>query len=39
MFHPRHEWFQNDTFVTIEVFIKKVDPSTVTLNFFEDSVS
>ncbi|KAK4516575.1 uncharacterized protein ATC70_011549 [Mucor velutinosus] len=35
----RHEWFQNDTFVTIEVFLKQVKPEHVDLNFFENSLS
>ncbi|KAI8987424.1 SGS domain-containing protein [Mycotypha africana] len=35
----RYEWFQNDTYITIEVFIKKVNPDDVELNFFEDSLS
>lgn len=35
----RHEWFQNDTFVTVEVFIKKVKQEDVSLDFFDRSVS
>ncbi|RCI02139.1 hypothetical protein CU098_012183, partial [Rhizopus stolonifer] len=35
----RYEWFQNDTFVTIEIFIKKVKPDTVDIKFFEDALS
>lgn len=35
----RHEWFQNENFVTISVFIKKVDPKNVTLEFEERSLS
>ncbi|KAI8375588.1 calcium-activated chloride channel-domain-containing protein [Choanephora cucurbitarum] len=35
----RYEWFQNDTFVTIEVFIKKVKPEAVDLHFFEQALS
>ncbi|KAI9497603.1 SGT1, suppressor of G2 allele of SKP1, isoform CRA_b [Zychaea mexicana] len=35
----RHEWFQNDTFVTIEVFIKNVKKETVSLDFFDKSLS
>lgn len=34
----RYEWFQNDAFVTIEVFLKQVKPENVSLNFFQDSV-
>ncbi|KAI9487752.1 MAG: calcium-activated chloride channel-domain-containing protein [Benjaminiella poitrasii] len=35
----RHEWFQNDSYVTIEVFVKQIKPEDITLNFFEDSLS
>ncbi|KAI9250914.1 SGS domain-containing protein [Phascolomyces articulosus] len=35
----RHEWFQNDTFITIEVFIKNVKKDAVDLGFFEKSLS
>ncbi|KAI8642514.1 SGS domain-containing protein [Parasitella parasitica] len=35
----RHEWFQNDTFVTLEVFLKQVKPEHVDLNFFDSSLS
>ncbi|KAI9323490.1 SGS domain-containing protein [Dichotomocladium elegans] len=35
----RHEWFQNDTYVTVEVFIKKVNPDKVNLEFFDRSIS
>lgn len=35
----RHEWFQNDNFVTVTVFIKGVDPTGVSCNFFDRSLS
>ncbi|KAJ3291665.1 Cochaperone protein [Borealophlyctis nickersoniae] len=35
----RHEWFQTDSFVTITVFIKNVDPSSVSLTFTNRAVS
>ncbi|SAL98851.1 hypothetical protein [Absidia glauca] len=35
----RHEWFQNDTFVTVEVFMKNIKADTVSLDFFDDSLS
>ena len=35
----RHEWFQNDAFVTIEVFIKNIKKDAVELGFFDKSVS
>lgn len=35
----RHEWFQNDNFVTVTVFVKGVDPAGVTCNFFDRSLS
>ncbi|CDH60535.1 suppressor of g2 allele of skp1 homolog [Lichtheimia corymbifera JMRC:FSU:9682] len=35
----RHEWFQNDAFVTVEVFIKKVNKDDVSLDFFDRSLS
>ncbi|KAG2224261.1 hypothetical protein INT45_000292 [Circinella minor] len=35
----RHEWFQNDAFITIEVFIKNVKKDAVELNFFDKSLS
>ncbi|KAI8149610.1 SGS domain-containing protein [Fennellomyces sp. T-0311] len=35
----RHEWFQNDAFVTVEVFIKNVKKDTVDLGFFDKSLS
>lgn len=35
----RYEWFQNDTFVTIEVFVKNVKAEALELNFFENSLS
>ncbi|KAI9252139.1 calcium-activated chloride channel-domain-containing protein [Sporodiniella umbellata] len=35
----RHEWFQNENFVTIEVFVKKIKQEDVTVDFFEGSLS
>ncbi|CAO3589883.1 unnamed protein product [Absidia cylindrospora] len=35
----RHEWFQNDNFITVEVFMKNIKPDTVSLEFFETSLS
>ncbi|CEP08412.1 hypothetical protein [Parasitella parasitica] len=35
----RREWFQNDTFVTIQVYLKQVKSELVDLNFFNDSLS
>jgi len=35
----RHEWFQNENFVTISVFIKKVKPETVTIDLEERALS
>jgi hypothetical protein len=35
----RHEWFQNENFVTIEVFVKKIKPEDATIDIFERSVS
>lgn len=35
----RHEWFQNDKYVTIELFIKKVKQEDVNVEFFKDSIS
>ncbi|KAJ3207735.1 Suppressor of G2 allele of SKP1 [Clydaea vesicula] len=35
----RHEWYQDDNFVTISVFIKNVKKDTVTIDFTENSLS
>ncbi|KAI8331184.1 SGS domain-containing protein [Chlamydoabsidia padenii] len=35
----RHEWFQNENFVTVEVFMKNIKSDTVSLDFFETSLS
>ncbi|ORX77530.1 SGS-domain-containing protein [Anaeromyces robustus] len=35
----RHEWFQNENYVTISVFIKKVKPETVTIDLEERVLS
>jgi len=35
----RHEWFQNENYVTISVFIKKVKPETVTIDLEERALS
>ncbi|CAO3642188.1 unnamed protein product [Cunninghamella echinulata] len=35
----RHEWFQNDSFVTVEVFMKNIKQDTVSLDFFDKSLS
>ncbi|KAI8066434.1 SGS domain-containing protein [Gongronella butleri] len=35
----RHEWFQNDTHVTVEVFMKKINRDHVSLEFFDNSLS
>ncbi|KAI9025564.1 SGS domain-containing protein [Hyaloraphidium curvatum] len=35
----RHEWFQNDNFVTVTVFIKGTRPEDVAVNMFERSLS
>ncbi|ORZ14107.1 SGT1-like protein Git7 [Absidia repens] len=35
----RHEWFQNESFITVEVFMKNIKPDTVSLEFFETSLS
>lgn len=38
-YNDRYEWFQNDTFITIEVFVKNVKADAVTLSFFDNSAS
>ncbi|KAL1926690.1 hypothetical protein VTP01DRAFT_5585 [Rhizomucor pusillus] len=35
----RHEWFQNDSFVTVEVFIKNVKQENVTVDFTDRELS
>ncbi|ORX58733.1 SGS-domain-containing protein [Hesseltinella vesiculosa] len=35
----RHEWFQNDAFVTVEVFMKNIKADAVDLDFFEKTMS
>ncbi|KAJ1533861.1 Cochaperone protein [Nowakowskiella sp. JEL0078] len=35
----RHEWFQNENFITIELFIKKVSPANVSVDFTPNSIS
>ncbi|KAI8985984.1 calcium-activated chloride channel-domain-containing protein [Pilobolus umbonatus] len=35
----RHEWFQNDKYITIELFIKKVKQEAVDVQFFDRSLS
>ncbi|GJJ77819.1 suppressor of G2 allele of SKP1 [Entomortierella parvispora] len=35
----RHEWYQNDEYVTISVFIKNVKQDAVDINFTEDALS
>ncbi|KAI9007473.1 calcium-activated chloride channel-domain-containing protein [Phycomyces nitens] len=35
----RHEWFQSEKFVTVEVFIKGVKPGAVNLEFHEKAIS
>ncbi|KAL0073593.1 SGS domain-containing protein [Phycomyces blakesleeanus] len=35
----RHEWFQSDKFVTVEVFIKNIKAGTVNLEFHDNSIS
>ncbi|KAJ3126302.1 Ras GTPase-activating protein 1 [Nowakowskiella sp. JEL0407] len=35
----RHEWFQNDEFITIELFAKKVDPKNVSVDFAPRSIA
>ncbi|KAI9106313.1 SGS domain-containing protein [Phlyctochytrium arcticum] len=35
----RHEWFQNENFVTITVFIKKLQPSDVSITFADQALS
>ncbi|KAI9146125.1 SGT1, suppressor of G2 allele of SKP1 [Paraphysoderma sedebokerense] len=35
----RHEWYQNDNYVIVSVFIKKVDPSSVSINFQPNTLS
>ncbi|KAG0166864.1 Protein SGT1 A [Apophysomyces sp. BC1034] len=35
----RHEWFQNENYVTVEVFMKNVKSESVALDFFESSLS
>ncbi|KAI8813642.1 hypothetical protein BJ742DRAFT_767219 [Cladochytrium replicatum] len=35
----RHEWFQNDNFVTVSVFVKNVKPDTVEVQFTEAAIS
>lgn len=35
----RHEHFQSDTFITLSVYIKNLDPSTVSLNLFPNALS
>ncbi|KAI8930187.1 SGS domain-containing protein [Entophlyctis helioformis] len=35
----RHEWFQTDTHVTVSVFIKNVDPATLTVDMAARSLS
>ncbi|ORY93486.1 SGS domain-domain-containing protein [Syncephalastrum racemosum] len=39
VYRTRHEWFQNDAFVTVEVFVKNVKDSNVSLSFFDKSLS
>ncbi|KAL3896575.1 MAG: hypothetical protein SGCHY_003983 [Lobulomycetales sp.] len=35
----RHEWYQNDQFVTISIYIKKLDPSSVSVDFAPKTLS
>lgn len=35
----RHEWFQNENYITIEVFVKKAKQEDTTVDIFEKSVS
>ncbi|KAJ3190542.1 hypothetical protein HK101_008713 [Irineochytrium annulatum] len=35
----RHEWFQNENFVTISIFIKQVKPEQVSINYARRAVS
>ncbi|KAF7722026.1 Protein SGT1 A [Apophysomyces ossiformis] len=35
----RHEWFQNENYVTVEVFMKNVKQESVNLDFFESAIS
>ncbi|KAI8818723.1 SGS domain-containing protein [Fimicolochytrium jonesii] len=35
----RHEWFQNDSLVTVTIFVKNADPSNVLINFSERALS
>lgn len=36
--YNRHEWYQNDSYVTISVFIKNVKKESVDINITENAV-